>query len=64
MDKQMVDKFFELVDSNGIGDDWRFVQISNVRAYFEECFNVDPPKFPFIGKNQKTARENVEKGEI
>ena len=50
-------QFFELVDSNGIGNDFKMVHIENVRHYFFECFGISPPPFPQIEETQKKSRK-------
>lgn len=56
MGLKKIDKFFELIDSNGQGERWQMVQISNVRSYFEECFGIIPPQFPCISADQQRTR--------
>jgi hypothetical protein len=57
--KKEVGRFFELIDSNAVGDNFQSALIQNVRAYFEECFGIKPPPYPLIGKAQKEIRERL-----
>jgi len=62
LDQKSIDKFFNLVDSNGMGERWASIQIANIRAYFVESFRgiFEVPSFPFISNKQIKEREQIE----
>ena len=61
--QEKINKFFKDIDSNGQYDDWKFVQINNVRSYFKSNFigNYTLPDFPFINDELKKARKQISK---
>jgi len=56
-----VEKFFQDIDSNGVGEKWATIQIEKVRQFFLKNFRgiYKIPLFPCITEETKKIRESI-----